>query len=80
MPIDVADVGGLEPALRHWKREAAENSSAIRRHRYFTGPSETRKIKARLALKRKRRARGRSAGKRSDWWAERRLSDVAEAA
>lgn len=61
--VDVAELGGLEPALRRWTFLAGENQHALRRKRSFVGPSEARKLKDRLAQQRMARRQQRQSSR-----------------
>lgn len=56
--IVVAQVGGLELALKRFKQDSAEILGQLRRRRQFVSVRQRRRWKAALALKRQR-SRGR---------------------
>ena len=58
--LTVAEVGGLEPALKLFRQHSAEVQSGEKLRRYCIGPSERDRIKHHMALKKQRsRRRGR---------------------
>ena len=65
MRIEVVN-GDLQRALKAWEKVSGENRRALSRHRYFYGPSETRRRKDRLAKQRARRAQIRRYRRRVD--------------
>jgi hypothetical protein len=61
--VDVAELGGLEPALRRWQFLAGETQHVLKRRRSFVGPSEARKLKDRLAEQRRARRQQRQSSR-----------------
>lgn len=47
--------GDLQGALKAWQRVATENRAALQRRRFYVGPAEARRLKARKARQRLRR-------------------------
>lgn len=56
-PRVVVSEAGLDSALRLLKTVSAATAGELRRHRYFTGPSEQRRHKHLRALQRRHRAK-----------------------